>query len=75
MIKEEFIKKYDVLGRALIKEYGLERAKEAMKKHYFGQYESKEDFDKHWEGVPLKSFTNSLIAVEIGNKVHVFQSF
>jgi antirestriction protein len=75
MTKEEFIKKYDVLGRALIKEYGLERAKEAMKNHYFGQYESKEDFDKHWERVPLKSFTNSLIAVEIGNKVHVFYAF
>lgn len=70
--EDQFIKKYDALGRALIKEYGLELAKEAMKKHYFGQYESKEDFHKHWEGVSLRSFYNSLMAVEVGNKFHVF---
>lgn len=48
MTKEEkqFIKKHGDLGKALLKEYSLEYAIEAMKEYYEGEFNSREDFAK-----------------------------
>ncbi len=49
MTKEEkqFIKKHSDLGAALLKEYSLEHAKEAMEDYYEGEFNSRKDFAKY----------------------------
>lgn len=45
--EKQFIKKYGDLGEALLKEYSLEHAIEAMEEYYEGEFNSQEDFTKN----------------------------
>lgn len=45
--ENQFIEKYGDLGKALLKEYSLEYAIEAMEEYYEGEFNSREDFAKN----------------------------
>lgn len=70
MTKEEkqFIKKHGDLGAALLKQYRLEKAMEAMEDYYQGEFYSQEDFAKSFireradEMLPEESYLHYVLS-------------
>lgn len=46
--QKQFIKKHGEVGKALLEEFELKYAKEAIEENYLGEYRSKEDFAKNY---------------------------
>lgn len=66
--EKQFIKKYGDLGEALLKQYSLEKAIEAMEDYYQGEFYSRKDFAKSYirdmadEMLPEESYLHYVLS-------------